>query len=498
MPPVLGCQSGTGGFSFLSIMKSYYDRNRAIDANISTALRFKGDWFIPCGGGCGPFPYSWFGQAVSLIFLLLFLSPGVSLGQFLETNYNNGTLTAQRTVVLRCNTFPAAKTIHYYNGFSWQDILVGPGRGDLTLTYTSQRPLRASYAYTGNVGPAGVERKFTVPGASRILQFAMTVPAKVSGPYVNCHCMMDETEFTIRYGTGSGSSGLTWDVTPPVYLTFISHEGDAGLMTDNGGPPDNDQDGIPDSLDPDDDNDGRPDTSDDFPNDPDEKDDYDNDGTGDNEDLDDDNDGTPDLSDKFPNNSEEDKDTDGDGIGDNQDPQPNTPPGGGRDSAGDGPSDNEGDGNGNPGPGTGGGGPGSPGTGQQPGSNAEGGDLGAPGALQGRPRSYGDKISEFNEDPASYSELPGGLAGSALSDIASSFRDLGQESVATLEVWQPFAGFAGGLSGDMTQWPISNPQFGSVVVQFPVQPEVLGPFRLVCLFAMMWGYVLAALRILKI
>ena len=78
--------------------------------------------------------------------------------------------------------------------------------------------------------------------------------------------------------------------------------------------PDNDNDGIPDSLDSDDDNDGVRDSADVFPKDSTESIDTDADGTGNNADTDDDGDGVLDGNDAFPLISIDGRtDTDGDG-----------------------------------------------------------------------------------------------------------------------------------------------------------------------------------------
>ena len=79
--------------------------------------------------------------------------------------------------------------------------------------------------------------------------------------------------------------------------------------------PDNDNDGIPDSLDSDDDNDGVRDSADVFPKDSTESIDTDADGTGNNADTDDDGDGVLDGNDAFPLiNIDGRTDTDGDGL----------------------------------------------------------------------------------------------------------------------------------------------------------------------------------------
>ena len=83
--------------------------------------------------------------------------------------------------------------------------------------------------------------------------------------------------------------------------------------------PDNDNDGIPDSLDSDDDNDGVRDSADAFPKDSTESIDTDADGTGNNADTDDDNDGVADTADAFPLDKAETLDTDSDGTGNNAD-----------------------------------------------------------------------------------------------------------------------------------------------------------------------------------
>ena len=83
--------------------------------------------------------------------------------------------------------------------------------------------------------------------------------------------------------------------------------------------PDNDNDGIPDSLDSDDDNDGIRDSADTFPKDSAETIDTDADGTGNNADTDDDNDGVLDGADAFPLDATESIDTDSDGTGNNAD-----------------------------------------------------------------------------------------------------------------------------------------------------------------------------------
>ena len=83
--------------------------------------------------------------------------------------------------------------------------------------------------------------------------------------------------------------------------------------------PDNDNDGIPDSLDSDDDNDGVRDSADAFPKDSTETIDTDADGTGNNADTDDDGDGVIDTADAFPLDKAETLDTDLDGTGNNAD-----------------------------------------------------------------------------------------------------------------------------------------------------------------------------------
>ena len=88
---------------------------------------------------------------------------------------------------------------------------------------------------------------------------------------------------------------------------------------------DTDHDGIGNRLDPDDDNDGVPDSIDAFPLDPKESKDTDHDGIGDNADPDDDNDGVPDIQDAFPTDPTEVKDSDHDGVGDNKDAFPFDP-----------------------------------------------------------------------------------------------------------------------------------------------------------------------------
>jgi len=120
---------------------------------------------------------------------------------------------------------------------------------------------------------------------------------------------------------------------------------DLALLITPDGPPDIDNDGLPNHLDPDDDNDGAPDLHDAFPLEPEESKDGDKDLIGDNLDADDDGDGladdenkngTPDWEeldfdgdgidraksvpwDAFPFDPKEWRDTDGDGIGDNAD-----------------------------------------------------------------------------------------------------------------------------------------------------------------------------------
>lgn len=308
-------------------------------------------------------------RGLGLLCLALFLFLSALLrAEVFETNYSTGTLSTARNIVIKRGTFPTLGNIYYHTGSSWQEVLVGPSQTDLTLS--SAVRVTSQTTYTGNVPPVGREFDVSVPQNFRTVQFAMSATAKTEGPYVNCLCEISSYPVTIRYGPGTGSSGITRTLTPPVYLSFMGIEGAAGISVDNGFP-DNDGDGIPDNEDPDDDNDGRPDNDDDFPNNPDEKDDTDGDGQGDNADPDDDNDGTPDvddafpfdpgrflpdadndgtpdIDDAFPNNPGEDADNDGDGVGDNQDPDDNTPPGGG----------DQGDGDGNPGTGDGGGGPG--------------------------------------------------------------------------------------------------------------------------------------------
>lgn len=82
---------------------------------------------------------------------------------------------------------------------------------------------------------------------------------------------------------------------------------------------DNDSDGIGNNVDDDDDNDGVADIVDAFPFDPLETVDTDSDGMGNNADQDDDGDGVIDESDSFPLDATEQVDTDQDGIGDNAD-----------------------------------------------------------------------------------------------------------------------------------------------------------------------------------
>jgi hypothetical protein len=88
---------------------------------------------------------------------------------------------------------------------------------------------------------------------------------------------------------------------------------------------DTDRDGIGNRSDPDDDNDGIPDSVDAFPLNPKESKDTDHDGIGDNADPDDDNDGVPDIQDAFPTDASETKDSDGDGVGDDKDAFPLNP-----------------------------------------------------------------------------------------------------------------------------------------------------------------------------
>lgn len=80
-----------------------------------------------------------------------------------------------------------------------------------------------------------------------------------------------------------------------------------------------DNDGLSNEQDLDDDNDGVPDSLDRFPFDANESQDADNDGIGNNGDTDDDNDGTPDDNDDFPFDSSESRDSDNDGLGNNTD-----------------------------------------------------------------------------------------------------------------------------------------------------------------------------------
>lgn len=81
-----------------------------------------------------------------------------------------------------------------------------------------------------------------------------------------------------------------------------------------------DRDGIPDRTDPDDDNDGVEDSLDTFPKDKNEQKDSDGDSIGNNADPDDDNDGVLDEFDALPEDPNESLDRDKDGIGDNADP----------------------------------------------------------------------------------------------------------------------------------------------------------------------------------
>jgi hypothetical protein len=90
--------------------------------------------------------------------------------------------------------------------------------------------------------------------------------------------------------------------------------------TDPDASSDNDGDGADDESDTDDDNDGVPDVSDWAPNDASEWADNDGDGIGDNADPDDDNDGEADFEDAFPLDATETADADGDGLGDGSDP----------------------------------------------------------------------------------------------------------------------------------------------------------------------------------
>ena len=83
--------------------------------------------------------------------------------------------------------------------------------------------------------------------------------------------------------------------------------------------PDLDQDGTHDFFDPDDDGDGVDDSLDLFPRDESESTDFDGDGVGDNADEDDDNDGVADEIDAFPKDGSESADTDNDGVGNNAD-----------------------------------------------------------------------------------------------------------------------------------------------------------------------------------
>lgn len=82
---------------------------------------------------------------------------------------------------------------------------------------------------------------------------------------------------------------------------------------------DTDRDGVPNASDPDDDNDGVDDSLDAYPFDKSEQYDIDGDGVGNNKDDDDDNDGVKDKEDAFPIDYNESKDVDHDAIGDNAD-----------------------------------------------------------------------------------------------------------------------------------------------------------------------------------
>ncbi|UVW36133.1 hypothetical protein NYF23_05845 [SAR92 clade bacterium H455] len=87
--------------------------------------------------------------------------------------------------------------------------------------------------------------------------------------------------------------------------------------------PDYDADGSPNSIDPDDDNDGVRDSIDAFPFNFNESIDTDGDGLGNNADTDDDNDGVEDIYDQYPLDSGNFIDSDGDGIVDREDVFPN-------------------------------------------------------------------------------------------------------------------------------------------------------------------------------
>lgn len=117
--------------------------------------------------------------------------------------------------------------------------------------------------------------------------------------------------------------GLSVAIANNVVLAGAPQNGEASYLYDLSA--DTDGDGELDYFDSDNDNDGVPDTLDPCPLDGAETVDSDGDGTCDGADPDDDNDGEPDETDAFPYDSFEQSDADGDGVGDRSDRWDNDP-----------------------------------------------------------------------------------------------------------------------------------------------------------------------------
>jgi hypothetical protein len=151
----------------------------------------------------------------------------------------------------------------------------------------------ATSAPTANVDPAVITAvSNTVSEVNSVLADETQNPTSASSTAVAA-----AAQTTLQTSVGDVSSGQT-DVS-----TFEAETDPATLFEDvpvDPAAPDNDQDGLADSLDPDDDNDGVADASDAFPFDDSESVDTDGDGTGNNADTDDDNDTVADGSDAYP------------------------------------------------------------------------------------------------------------------------------------------------------------------------------------------------------
>ncbi len=145
--------------------------------------------------------------------------------------------------------------------------------------------------------------------------------------------MTDSAEVALAIPQQEFSTDLDYDSDGFSNIVEIERNSDPlGVSEDFDG------DNIANDSDTDDDNDGVPDSLDAFPLDASESLDSDRDGIGDNEDIDDDNDLILDTDDRFPLNPEEsldldldgignnaDTDDDGDGVIDIEDPQPSNP-----------------------------------------------------------------------------------------------------------------------------------------------------------------------------